>query len=811
MNRGYTPSEIAHITNGQLVNGREVRIQQYCIDSRKAFKGADILFIAIVTHQQDGHDYVQSAYDKGIRYFIVQREMPVQADAIQIVVNDTVEAIQQLAIHHRKRFSIPVIGITGSNGKTIVKEWLNQLLSSHFRICRSPRSYNSQIGVALSVLQLHEGHELALFEAGISQPHEMRQLALMIQPTLGVFTHLGDSHLENFTGKEELFLEKQQLFQNTTIWISPELGLVSRTERQLCWGQASNNHWVVRSVEMGYENSLWELEEQGKSVVLTIPFKDQIQMSNAITAACVARYLGLSWLQIQDELVNLSSIGMRMEQLTGIHQTILINDAYSFDIASLHLAMQEVNQRFGDRKKVLICSDFPSVSERDDRAYADLARAIAQFDWDQIYFVGDEVQRMQGFLKGKVHFFSNTYALILELEKIDWSEEVILIKGAREYEFEKVVQRLQASAHLTRLEIDLNALRSNLNYYRSQLAPSTRMMVMVKAFGYGTGAKEVAQLLEENRVDYLGVAYIDEGLALRKAGVSLPIMVMNPESEGIHSLIQYHLEPEIYSLKSFHDWIVQKDRYHITQPLKIHLKIDTGMHRLGLCEVDWENMKNAILSRKDIEVVSIFTHLSSADVPSERAFTLGQLNLFNKARAYFESYFPNAFYHSANSAAISSFPESQMDMVRLGIGIYGVSSNEEDQVHVQPVHRWVSHISQLMKVPKGDAVGYGRSFIAEDERVMATIPVGYADGYKRSLSNGRGWAIIKGERAKVLGRVCMDMLMLDVTHLSVKEGDEVVLLGGEMTLMEMANLCDTIPYEILTSISQRVKRIYIAT
>jgi alanine racemase len=811
MNRGYTPSEIAQIMGGKLVNGQEVRIQQYLIDSRKAFAGLDILFIAIVTSQQDGHNYVQSAYERGVRCFLVQHEMTLGVDAIQIVVKDTVTALQQLAIHHRRRFSIPVIGITGSNGKTIVKEWLNQLLSSHYRICRSPRSYNSQIGVALSVLQLHEGHEMAIFEAGISQPNEMSKLAQIIEPTIGVFTHLGESHLENFSGKEQLFSEKNRLFQNTTAWISPDLGLTSASLQPLSWGISSSNHWVIRSIDKGHEYSMIELEEAAKRVILTIPFQDQIQIGNAITAACAARYLGLTWQQIQDEIGNLSSIGMRMEQLTGVHQTVLINDAYSFDVASLNLAMQEVKQRYSDRKRVLICSDFPSIGARQPQSYEELFRAIEHFEWTEIFFVGTGFFKMQGAFKCEVHYCSDTYSLIATLEKKEWREEVILIKGAREFEFEKVVQRLQASTHLTRLEIDLNALRSNLHYYRSKIGPSTRMMVMVKAFGYGTGAKEVAQLLEENQVDYLGVAYIDEGLALRKAGVSLPIMVMNPESEGIHSLIQFHLEPEIYSLRSFNDWMAQKDRYQITSTLKIHLKIDTGMHRLGLSEGDWEKMKNAILSRNDVEVISVFTHLSSADVEEEQGFTLSQLDQFQKARAYFEPYFPNAFYHAANSAAITHYPQSQMDMVRLGIGIYGVSSDEEDQKHLQPVHRWVSHISQLIKVPKGDAVGYGRSYIAHEAMTIATIPVGYADGYKRILSNGKGWALISGAVARVVGRVCMDMLMLDVTHLNVKEGDEVVLMGEEMTLTEMAGLCDTIPYEILTSISQRVKRVYIAT
>jgi alanine racemase len=337
------------------------------------------------------------------------------------------------------------------------------------------------------------------------------------------------------------------------------------------------------------------------------------------------------------------------------------------------------------------------------------------------------------------------------------------------------------------------------------------MMVMVKAFGYGSGAKEVAQLLEETRVDYLGVAYIDEGISLRKAGVSLPIMVMNPEKEGIHSLLHYHLEPEIYSLRSLQDWLFQKDRHASSSLLKVHLKIDTGMHRLGLVETEWEGMKELLLQRSDVEVVSIFSHFSSADMPEEDAFTLHQLQTFEKAKQYFNSFFPNAFYHIANTAAIGRIPQSQMDMVRLGIGIYGVASDTDDQMHLQAVHRWVSYISQVKYISKGDSIGYGRSFRAEDAMKIATIPVGYADGYKRMLSNGKGWVVVNGSRAPIVGRVCMDMLMIDISNLNVQEGDEVVLMGGEMTLVEMARLCETIPYEILTSISQRVKRIYIGS
>jgi alanine racemase len=812
MNRGYSAELIGRIVNGIVLNGTEINIQHYCIDSRKAFGSVDEMFIAISTKNQDGHDYAQSAYDKGVRCFLVQKELTLPKDAIQIKVVDSVKALQHLAIYHRKRFNIPVIGITGSNGKTIVKEWLNQLLSRHFRICRSPRSFNSQIGVALSVLQLNESHEIAIFEAGISQKDEMELLQRMIDPSVGVLTHLGSAHLENFSSVQELFSEKCKLFQNTTAWVSPTVNAaIGMDVPHLVWGDGKENKWVVQSITRNHAGSTVVLEEDKVKVELNFLFQDDIQIHNAITAAVTARMLGIEWASIQDEVVNLSSVEMRMEQVAGIHQTVIINDAYSFDLASLSLAMQEVFQRFTDRRKVLICSDFPTPQERNQLAYMELSKRIDQYKWEAVYLVGDLDNEMRSEFPEETLFFKDTLSLIGFLESRDWREELILVKGARNFEFERIVQRLQESNHLTRLEVDLNALRNNLNYYRSRLQPSTRMMAMVKAFGYGTGAKEVAQLLEENRVDYLGVAYIDEGIALRKAGVSLPIMVMNPESEGIHALINYQLEPEIYSLKSFRDWMIQKDRYHLTQPLKIHLKIDTGMHRLGLAESDWNRIKEEIVQRSDLEVISIFTHLSSADVPSADDFTQNQLNQFEKAKVFFGPIFPKAFYHSANSSAITRFPSAQMDMVRLGIGMYGVASNLEDQRYLQPVHRWLSHISQIMKVPAGDSVGYGRSFMAKHEMRIATIPVGYADGYKRILSNGKGWIMINGERANVVGRVCMDMLMVDVSAIEAKEGDEVMLLGGEMTLDTMAMLCETIPYEILTSISQRVKRIYIAT
>ena len=812
MNRGYTPESISKIVNGKVWNHREVSIQQYCIDSRKAYASPDLIFIALKSKSQDGHDYVPSAYDKGVRCFLVQRKIELPDDATQIVVENTQNALQELAAFHRSQFNIPVIAITGSNGKTIVKEWLNQILSRHYRICRSPRSFNSQIGVPLSVLQLNESHELAIFEAGISEPNEMETLERIIQPTLGVFTHLGVAHIENFDGQEDILTEKIKLFQNTTQWISPSLNVeIEGRANHWTWGEHAVNKWVVSGIKNNQIGSVVSVQEENEEEHLMFPFQDQIQINNGITASLAARMLGVDWKSIAEEVVHLSSVEMRMERLMGIHQTIIINDAYSFDLPSLSLAMQEVGQRYPERDRILICSDFPNEQERTSHAYAELTNRISQHQWSAIYFVGNLPSEVRGLFPDVTIFFDYTVELISFLADRNWKEELILVKGARNFEFERVVHRLQESHHLTRLEIDMEALRSNLQYYRSKIQPSTRMMVMVKAFGYGTGAKEVAQLLEENRVDYLGVAYIDEGISLRQAGVSLPIMVMNPEKEGIHALLHYHLEPEIYSIKSLQDWLIQKDRYQLGDVLKIHLKLDTGMHRLGLEESEWEQIKDMILERQDLQVVSIFSHLSSADVVSEDAFTLGQLSLFDKARRYFSIPFPNAFYHIANSAAITRFPSSQMDMVRLGIGIYGVASDQEDQVHLKTVHRWVSHISQIRKVPPGDSIGYGRSYRACKDMVIATIPVGYADGYKRMLSNGVGWAMVNGVKASVVGRVCMDMLMIDITEVSAKEGDEVILLGNEITLKEMSRLCDTIPYEILTSISQRVKRIYIGS
>ncbi len=810
MNRGYTPSSIAQIVTGKVSGDREVWIQEYCIDSRKAYESSSVMFIALNTARQNGHDYVSSAYEKGIRCFLVQQKCDLPQDAIQIEVENPLRAIQELAAFHRSQFNIPVIGITGSNGKTIVKEWLNQLLSKHYKICRSPRSYNSQIGVPLSVLQLNESHELAIFEAGISEPKEMRMLQQIIRPTIGVFTHLGVAHLENFLSQEALLLEKCELFQQAHCWISPQMQLVGGPlNNHHTWGSQFDNKWVIGDLKNDLGGGWVSINEEGRSVEVHFPFQDIIQVNNAITAVVTARMVGLDWQEIIEEVPNLSSVDMRMERLTGINQTIIINDAYSFDLPSLTLAMQESFQRYPNRYKVLICSDFPSPAERISSSYTALIQRISQYDWKHIFWVGNVEEDLKSQFPKQTVFFDTTDALISFITQVQWQDELILVKGARAFEFERVVHRLQESHQLTRLEINMEALRSNLQYYRSKIDPSTKMMVMVKAFGYGTGAKEVAQLLEETRVDYLGVAYIDEGIGLRRAGVSLPIMVMNPEKEGIHALLHYQLEPEIYSVRSLRDWLFQKDRYSSTAGLKVHLKIDTGMHRLGLMETEWEEMKDLLMQREDVEVVSIFSHFSSADIPEEDVFTLNQLQLFEKAKQYFHSFFPKAFYHIANTAAIGRIPASQMDMVRLGIGIYGVASDPRDQRHLQAVHRWVSYISQVKYIPKGDSIGYGRSYRAEEAMKMATIPVGYADGYKRMLSNGKGWVWVNGAKAPIVGRVCMDMLMIDISGINAQEGDEVVLLGGEMTLDEMARQCQTIPYEILTSISQRVKRIYI--
>ncbi len=796
---GYTLVEIAKILNVPIIGNDQGIITEFSIDTRNIGLPNRTLFFAIATDLADGHDYVKLAADKGLICAVVQREME-GVSCAQIVVKDVVAALQLLARHHRERFSIPVVGITGSNGKTMVKEWLNQLCSAHFNICRSPRSYNSQLGVALSLLQINEQHQLAIIEAGISMPDEMDSLQEMIQPTLGVFTHLGHAHLINFPHQGALRSEKMKLFQNAIPVISPEMEPMS--EMSLQWGQGDACKWKVKWIQSASLRQA-DVEWTGQKFTVTFPFVSDIETGNAMTALVTALHLGVPVEHAVAGVGSLSALDMRMEQLEGIDESVLINDAYSFDVSSLKLAMQDVWRLQKDHPHVLILSD---ISQGDFQQYESIQNEYQAYPWSRVILIGTQwksISPMGADVYGDVVEFLN------KVEEQSWARSIVLIKGARRSKFEEIVYRLQAKNHLTRLEINLEAVQHNLNHYRSLLQPHVKMMVMIKADAYGLGAIGIAQSQVFQHVDYIGVAYVDEGVALRQAGISLPIMIMNPEQQSVKALLDFNLEPEVYSLDSFRAMLHQKDLVDPTKVLGIHVKVDTGMRRLGIEPYEWEIVTEMIEARSDIQLLSVLTHLAASEDEQHDDFTREQLRKFEAVVLKAKALNPAVIAHAANSGAIERWPEAQLDMVRLGIGLYGSSSNQERQLHLKTTCVWKTHISQVKQVKLGESIGYGRSEVHSSSIQLAVLPVGYADGLPRILSNGKGSVWINGKRCPILGRVCMDMTMVDVTGLNVKEGDEVEIFGKNIHLHEVAAWCGTISYEILTGISNRVKRIFI--
>ncbi len=796
---GYTLVEIAKILNVPIIGNDQGMVTEFSIDTRNIGLPNRTLFFAIATDLADGHDYVKLAADKGLICAVVQHEIAGLACA-QIVVKDVVAALQLLARHHRERFNIPVVGITGSNGKTMVKEWLNQLCSAHFNICRSPRSYNSQLGVALSLLQINDQHQLAIIEAGISMPDEMDSLQEMIQPTLGVFTHLGHAHLSNFPHQGALRSEKMKLFQNAIPVISPEMEPMS--EMSLQWGQGDACKWKVKWIQSASLRQA-DVEWTGQKFTVTFPFVSDIETGNAMTALVTALHLGVPVEHAVAGVGSLSALDMRMEQLEGIDESVLINDAYSFDVSSLKLAMQDVWRLQKDHPHVLILSD---ISQGDFQQYESIQNEYQAYPWSRVILIGTQwksISPMGADVYGDVVEFLN------KVEEQSWARSIVLIKGARRSKFEEIVYRLQAKNHLTRLEIDLEAVQHNLNHYRSLLQPHVKMMVMIKADAYGLGAIGIAQSQVFQHVDYIGVAYVDEGVALRQAGISLPIMIMNPEQQSVKALLDFNLEPEVYSLDSFRAMLHQKDLVDPTKVLGIHVKVDTGMRRLGIEPYEWEIVTEMIEARSDIQLLSVLTHLAASEDEQHDDFTREQLRKFEAVVLKAKALNPAVIAHAANSGAIERWPEAQMDMVRLGIGLYGSSSNQKSLEHLKTTCVWKTHISQVKQVKPGESIGYGRSEVHSSSIQLAVLPVGYADGLPRILSNGKGSVWINGKRCPILGRVCMDMTMVDVTGLNVKEGDEVEIFGKNIHLHEVAAWCGTISYEILTGISNRVKRIFI--
>ncbi|HEY6505305.1 MAG TPA: alanine racemase [Chitinophagaceae bacterium] len=791
----YTLDHIARIV-GSPSKVAANPVEQLLLDSRKVYSPANSLFFALKGGRRDGHRFIAEAYQKGIRSFVISDavDLSMYPGAGFVLVNDTLEALQQLAAHHRKQFTIPVIGITGSNGKTIVKEWLYQLLHQDYNIVRSPRSYNSQIGVPLSVWQMNERHTLAIFEAGISRPGEMEKLERIIQPTIGVLTNIGEAHSEGFTSVEQKEAEKRILFENATLPAALEITEIKR----------QSGHTTIHA-----------RKDKNSSEIITIeiPFSDEASLQNAVTCWQVMLMLGYENGVIRDRMQLLAPVNMRLELKKGINHCNIINDSYSADLSSLEIALNFLDQQKAGTQKTVILSDFLQSSLKDEELYTIIRENLTKHKIGRLIGIGEKVtaqfNQFRGNFSAEVELYDSTGDFIQQFRSSNFKEETILIKGARVFEFERIVQLLEQKVHQTVLEINLNAIAHNLKAYQALLAPSVKVMAMVKAFAYGSGGAEIAGILQYHKVDYLGVAYADEGIELRKAGITLPIMVMNPEESVFESLVEYNLEPDIYSfdlLYSF-DAFLQAGGL---QQFPVHFEIETGMNRLGFAIEEIERLAQWLQRTTSLKVQTIFSHLAASEDPEQDPFTFMQLEKLMNASAKLETAigYP-VLKHIGNSAAIIRHSSLQLDMVRLGIGLYGVDSAETGKLELQPVATLKSTIAQLKHLKAGESVSYNRKGIVKRNSVIATVRIGYADGFSRRLGNGTGKMWVRGKLAPVAGTVCMDMTMIDVTDIdNVQESDEVIIFGKELSLQQLAEWAGTIPYEIMTTISQRVKRVY---
>ena len=789
-------------------------ISQLVIDSRSIIDPGHSLFFALPA-ERDGHEFIDASYQQGIRNFVISDSHfgTAHADANFLLVSDVKTALQELALYNRENHQLPVIAISGSNGKTIVKEWLYQLLAADYNIVRSPKSFNSQIGVPLSVWQIRDEHTLGIFEAGISRPEEMRRLAEIIQPTIGILTNIGEAHAEGFESPQQKLLEKLKLFTHTTTFIYAPEYLQGLNEEDLpgktkfSWSMDRQANLRILFVEPIEGKSYIKAIYQDAEIECLIPFTDQASIENAIICWATLLAMGYTPDEADIRLEKLTLVRMRLELKNGVNQSSVIDDSYSADISSLAIALDFLNQQNQHEKRTLILSDLLETGKTKASLYAEIAALIRQKDIQRLIGIGQDIQEHTELFDLEKQFFLSTDDFIREFPKLNFSNESILVKGARRFGFEQISKLLTQKIHDTVLEINLNALSSNLKFYKSQLKPGVKVMAMVKAFSYGSGSFEIANVLQFHKIDYLAVAYTDEGIALRKSGITLPIMVMSPEPAAFEAIVKYNLEPELYNLEILNGFINYLQS--VQQPYPVHLKIDTGMHRLGFDEADMDEMLQMLTTTDRIRVESIFSHLAASDDEKHDAFTREQIGWFNTVSGQVTNalgYQP--IRHISNTSGITRHPDAQLDMVRLGIGLYGFDSTQEQARTLQTVAILKTTVTQVKHIKPHDSIGYSRRGVLPNGGKIATVKIGYADGYSRMFGNGVGCMLINGKRVPTIGSICMDMCMLDVTGLDVKNGDEVIVFDGNLSISELAGQIQTIPYEILTNISQRVKRVY---
>lgn len=828
----YAIKDIAAIVHaeGQLVRP-DATVDTLITDSRNIISGGKGLFFAISGKHHDGHRFIARVYAAGVRNFVVERLLEYGfGDANFLLVENSVEAMQQIAAYHRTQFHYPVIGITGSNGKTIVKEWLYHLLKVFEDIVRSPKSYNSQTGVPLSVWQMDTRNTLGIFEAGISQTGEMEKLQNVIRPDIGIFTNIGQAHSEGFAGDAEKVREKMLLFSGSKLLIYCRdhvliAAHIPEALHTLSWSMLEDPaaDVLVEDIEYLPGETLFILRMQGEAYHFRIPFSDAGSLENAVHALLAAMAVeGLTenrddakMEKLVEQAAAFPPVSMRLELKKGINNCLLIDDAYSADIRSLEIALNFLNHQAGNSEKTVILGDFAESREAEAQFYARIAELLRSADIKRLSGIGPAMRRQsEMFSFAQAQYFDSAEDFLAKFREEDFANAIILVKGARRIGLEAISARLALKTHGTVLRIYLHHLVHNLHVYRSLMKPETKIMVMVKAFSYGSGQAEIARILAHNRVDYLAVAYADEGLELRRQGIRTPVLVMNPEPDTFGQMVQAGLEPEIYSfriLKAFADHLRGNTASPAVKPFAIHIKFDTGMHRLGFEEKDIQQLIQTLQSFPFLQVASVFTHLAASDEREEDAFTREQIGRFERMAGMLQSAFPHPILrHVLNTSGISNFPGAQMDMVRLGIGLYGVDSSVHTRDRLMYVSSLETTISQVRSVDAGESIGYGRSHKAAAPMRIATINIGYADGFSRMLSNGRGLVYLHGKRAPVAGRVCMDMAMIDISDIpEAKEGDPVEIFGEHIAITEHAGWRGTIAYEVMTGISQRVKRIYL--
>jgi alanine racemase len=811
----FSFAEIAEITRGKIISSNYAGvIDHFLTDSRRLINPKASLFTAIRGDRHDGHQYLHFLFDRGVRQFLIEHKGNLSDDILEssnvLLVPGAIDALQDIAAYHRAKFNIPVIGITGSNGKTIIKEWLGQLLASEYRIVKSPKSYNSQLGVPLSVLQMTEWNNLAIFEAGISTAGEMGRLARVIRPTIGIFTNIGSAHDQGFENHLEKTAEKWRLFLDSecVVYCHDHEKIRSthpESIKAMTWGRHDGADVKIANItKSGY--ALLELTFNGQEFSVRVPFVEDVSIENAMHCICAMLYFNVPVENISEGLSRLANIERRLSAKKGVNNCYLVDDSYNNDLVGLQIAIDFMKTQPGKKKHVIL-SDILQSGLDDSELFPRLNQMLVENNIDSMTGIGGGMEKNRKAFTIDGMFYLTTDHFLKAAHPDQFHDEKILIKGARSFEFERITNFLSEKVHGTVLEINLDALNENLNFYRSRLSDGVKLMAMVKASAYGSGSHEIATLLQFNRVDYLAVAYPDEGVELRKEGIHMPVMVMNVAPESYSNILKYNLEPEIYGLVQLRSLVSFLKAENSV--LKIHLKMDSGMHRLGFEEKELSELITLLRGTRHVEVVSIYSHLAGADEEVHNDFSKLQVERFLSMAGKVEKALKiHPLKHILNSAGILRFPQYQMDMVRLGIGLYGFEANQMSQDRLQPISTLKTVISQLREVKRGETIGYGRKGLATRDIRVATIAIGYADGFSRAFGNGKASLLVNGQLAPVIGNVCMDMTMLDISGINAKEGDEVIVFGSKPTIKDLADAIGTIPYEILTNISSRVTRVF---